>query len=234
MAHPSNQARANDARRRQAKTGESYAAALDAVRKDRLRKIDALEADSATPAVLQDDLHEVPVPKELTELVRYHADRVTSYLAAAVDEGRWQADDFADWQRMTLYKLTDGLAHLHLLIGTITAYLRDAGTSEHSLQRYLQVGEARQVEAFITPRVQEHLAGLTNGEKPEDSVVWYDVGSCIAEGKGWSNPDRHDALEGCLYALYTGYPDDPEALDHLPQDLRKRVLALLPHVRSTK
>ncbi|GGZ30321.1 hypothetical protein [Streptomyces poonensis] len=229
---PSNQARANEARRRQAETGESYASALAAVRRDRLRAADSLTAASGKPGD-PPDFHDVPVPQELPELVRYHAHRIVRYLAQAVDEGRWADGDFAEWQRMTLYKLTDGLEHLHLLIGTISAYLRDADVPPSHLRRYLQVGEDRHVQAFLTPRVEEHLAGLTQRPKPENSIVWHSVGADIAAREGWCDPDRHDTLEVWLNALCSSYPDDPQALDHLPPRLRERVLALVPHLRIT-
>ncbi|MGV9654453.1 hypothetical protein [Streptomyces sp. NPDC003554] len=169
---PSNQARANEARRHQAQTGESYAAALAAVRRDRLRAADSLDADSGK-AGDPPDFHDVPVPQELPELVRYHANRIVRYLGQAVDEGRWANDDFAEWQRSTLYKLTDGLEHLNLLIGTISAYLRDIGVPPSYLRRYLQVREDRHVQTFLTPRVEEHLAGLTQQPRPEGSVIWH-------------------------------------------------------------
>ncbi|MFJ8608108.1 hypothetical protein ACIRH0_13045 [Streptomyces sp. NPDC093675] len=230
MMRPSNQARANEARRRQAETGESYSSALAAVRCDRLQAADSLEAAAVKPGD-PPNLHDVPVPQELPELVRYHANRIVRYLAQAVDEGRWADDDFAEWQRITLYKLTDGLEHLNLLIGTISAYLRDAGVPPSHLRRYLQVREDRHVQAFFTPRVEEHLAGLTRQPEPEGSVVWHSVGADIAAGQGWCDPDRHDTLEVWLNAFCSNYPDDPQALDHLPPRLRERVLALVPHLR---
>jgi len=227
-----NQARANAARRRQAETGESYAAALEAVRRDRLREPDDVtEAGNPPVAKGADYFHNQPVPEVLTELVRYHIHRIAKYLYFAMDEGRWRSD-FAEWQATTLYKLTDAMAHLHLLIGTITAYLRDEGVSQYFLRRYLQVNDDCQVEAYFTPRVEEHLAGLTGRAAPENSVVWHSVGSDIASRSGWSHPERHEALEAALHALYGNYPDDSEAFDHLPPALQERVLALLPLLKD--
>ncbi|MGC5543716.1 hypothetical protein ACPYPE_23885 [Streptomyces griseus] len=226
-----NQARANEARQRQSQTGESYAAALQAIRLERLSRLgDISEADGAgghDPV----DLHERAVPEELTELVRYHSHRIAKYLYFAVDEGRYR-EDLAEWQRNTLYKLTDGLEHLHLLIGTIAAYLRETGVTDDFLRRYLQVRNDRQVEAYFTPSVQEHLAGLTGRQAPQNSVVWHDVGRHIANHSGWSSPERHDELEVALHALYANYPDDSRAFDHLPPDMQMRILAVLNCLRT--
>lgn len=226
-----NQARANAARRRQRETGESYAAALQAVRLDRRSGLDdptaADDARTATPK----DLHEQPVPEALTELVRYHTHRIVRYLYFAVDEGHYR-EDLAEWKSTTLYKLTDALEHLHLLIGTIAAYLREAGATQHTLRRYLQVQDDRQVEAYFTPCVDEHLAGLTGREAPQDSVIWHEVGRHIANRSGWSQPERHDDLEVLLNALYANYPDDTQAFDHLPTALRERVLAVVTLLRA--
>ncbi|MEW2297927.1 hypothetical protein ABZ719_35420 [Streptomyces sp. NPDC006743] len=225
-----NQARANAARRRQSETGEPYATALQAVRLDRLTRLDDLsEADA--PAGAPANLHDRPVPEELTELVRYHAHRIVRYLYFAVDEGHYR-EDLADWQSATLYKLTDALEHLHLLIGTIAAYLREAGVTDSFLRRYLQVGDDRQVEAYFTSSVEEHLAGLMGREAPQDSVIWHTVGRHIASRSGWSKPDRHEELEVLLQALYANYPDDDQAFDHLPTAMQERVLAVIQHLRT--
>ncbi|MFJ4568996.1 hypothetical protein ACIP4U_36160 [Streptomyces caelestis] len=228
-----NQARANAARRRQAETGESYAAALEAIRLDRHREHDgATEPGGNLPVGRGSDyFHSEPVPEVLTELVRYHSHRIAKYLYFAMDEGRWRSD-FAEWQAMTLYKLTDAMAHLHLLIGTISAYLRDEGVDRYFLRRYLQVNDDHQVETYLTPRVEEHLAGLTGQPAPEDAVVWHSVGSDIAARTGWSHPERHEALEAALHAHFGNYPDDNQAFDHLPPALQERVLALIPLMRD--
>ncbi|MEV5149350.1 hypothetical protein AB0L14_34400 [Streptomyces sp. NPDC052727] len=227
-----NQARANAARRRQAETGESYAAALEAIRLDRLHEREgATEAVSTPVGRGPDYFHNEPVPVVLTQLVQYHSHRIAKYLYFAMDEGRWRSD-FAEWQAMTLYKLTDAMAHLHLLIGTISAYLRDEGVEQYFLRRYLQVNEDQQVEAYFTPRVEEHLAGLTGRPAPEAPGIWHSVGSDIASQTGWSNPERHEALEAALHALYGTYPDDSQAFDHLPPALQDRVLALIAIMRA--
>ncbi|MEU6444805.1 hypothetical protein [Streptomyces sp. NPDC047046] len=223
-----NQARANAARRRQAETGESYAAALEAIRRDRLREPDGV-TDAGEPPLGKgaDYFHDEPVPEALTELVRYHSHRVAKYLYFAMDEGHWRSD-FAEWQAMTLYKLTDAMAHLQLLIGTITAYLRDEGVGQYFLRRYLQVNDDCQVEAYFTPRVEEHLAGLTGRPAPEGAAVWHSVGSDIASRTGWSDTGRHQVLEAALQAHFANYPDDSHAFHHLPPVLQERVLALIP------
>lgn len=227
-----NQARANAARRRQAETGESYAAALEMIRMDRPRKLDdPTEAGNRPAGRGPEYFHDEPVPEVLTELVRYHSHRIARYLYFAMEEGHW-GNDFAEWQAMTLYKLTDALEHLHLLIGTISAYLRNEGVEQYFLRRYLQVNEDHQVEKYFTPRVEEHLAGLTGQPAPENPVVWHSVGSDIANRSGWSRPERHEALEAALHAHFGNYPDDDQAFDHLPTPLQERVLALIPLMRE--
>ncbi|MFI5808368.1 hypothetical protein [Streptomyces sp. NPDC051561] len=175
----------------------------------------------------------MPVPEVLTELVRYHSNRIAKYLHCAMDEGRWNTDDFAEWQAMTLYKLTDAQEHMHLLIGTISAYLRGEGAGAYFLRRYLQVNDDQQVEAYFTPTVKEHLAGLTGQEEPEDAVVWHSVGRDIAGRTGWCDPDRHDTLEAALHALYGNYPYDNQDLHHLPAHLRSRVMAFIAASQPT-
>jgi hypothetical protein len=229
-----NQARANAARRRQAETGESYAAALAAIRLDRLRKHDAATQAGSSPVGRGPDYFQnEPVPEVLTELVRYHSHRIAKYLYLAMDEGRWRSN-LAEWQATTLYKLTDAMAHLHLLIGTIAAYLRDEGVERYFLRRNLQVNEDRQAEAYFTPRVEDHLAGLTGQPAPEHSVLWHSVGSNIASQQGWSHPEQHEAPEAALHALYGNYPDDSEAFDHVPPAFQKRVLALMTIVKNSE
>ncbi|MGQ7754891.1 hypothetical protein ACUN29_41820 (plasmid) [Streptomyces sp. WC2508] len=227
-----NQARANAARQRQARTGESYAAALEMIRLDRLRKLDDPAEVGSPPASRGPEyFHAEPVPEVLTELVRYHSHRIAKYLYLAMDEGRW-GHDFAEWQAMTLYKLTDALEHLHLLIGTISAYLRNEGVERYFLRRYLQVNEDHQLERYFSSQVEEHLAGLTGQPAPEDSVVWHSVGSDIADRSGWSKPERHEVLEAALHAHFGNYPDDGQAFDHLPVPLKEHVLALIPLMRE--
>lgn len=220
-----NQARANAARLRQAETGESYAAALAAVRQDRLERFDQVHAeppsDSAVP-----NFHGQPVPPELPRLLRYYSWRIARYLHDAQVESRSYDEDFADWQRLTLYKLSDALEHFHILIGVITAYLRDVGVPAPYLRRYLQVTNDRHVEAFYTPRVEDFLAGLTR-QAAEDSTsdIWHRIGTEAAVGS--FEPDG-EALEVVLNALFANWSDDDMALDHLPMPLQHRVRKLLP------
>ncbi|MFK0120805.1 hypothetical protein [Streptomyces sp. NPDC090994] len=199
---------------------------------DRLPKPDVSTHTGDVPAGRDVDyFHKQPVPEALTELVRYHSHRISKYLYFAMDEGHWR-NDFAEWQAMTLYKLTDAMAQLRLMIGTITAYLRDEGVDEYFLRRYLQVNEDRQVQEYLTPRAEEHLAGLTGKPEPEHTGVWHSVGSDIAARTGWSAADRHEALEAALHAHFCNYPDDAQALDHLPSALKEQVLTLIPLLRT--
>lgn len=92
---------------------------------------------------------------------------------------------------------------MRLHVGTIAAHLRKGGATDYALRRYLQVGGKRQVKAYFTPSVQEHLAGPTGRDAPQNSIVWHDVGQHIVDRSGWNNPERHDELEVLLQALYT-------------------------------
>ncbi|WP_326794111.1 hypothetical protein OG946_00245 [Streptomyces sp. NBC_01808] len=148
-------ARKNAVREQRSRTGQTHQAALHEVRTDRLAHRAALKqqdqhADDHEP--LPKLRYDTPVPPELASLVRYHAAKVTYHLNDALCEGHYNIDCFAEWQRSTLYRLTDSLEYLHLLIGTIAAYLRADGATTTEFQRFLQVPDARAVENFITPR----------------------------------------------------------------------------------
>jgi hypothetical protein len=219
-----------EARRRRQETGQPYAAALSEVRKDRKAHRAGLDAAAEPP-----NHEDVLTPKGLLNVLRYQVNRTACYLHEALDNSRYYEHDFAEWQRLVLYKLTDGLEHLLLLIGTIAQFLQEEGVPPAALCRYLQVRDDREVSAFMTPKVSEHVAGLRGRDRPEGpgSAIWYAVGKGIAAQDKWCDPEREDALEVFLSALFTNHPDDDQALDHLPDDLRHRVLTLLPHRNGT-
>ncbi|MEU3736871.1 hypothetical protein AB0E78_07355 [Streptomyces sp. NPDC032198] len=174
-----------------------------------------------------------PVPGELSGLVRFHADAICRYLNDAIHRDRYTGLPFYEWQRMTLYHLTDALEHLNLLIGTIAAYLQDQRVDPQRIRSHLQVRDEKAVRALVTPSALAHLAGLTGKTTEEDrSGVWHDVGASIAEGTGWASPEREAALEAALAALYANYPDDEEAFGNLPTPLKERALAFNELVRS--
>ncbi|MEV5876998.1 hypothetical protein AB0L75_22705 [Streptomyces sp. NPDC052101] len=206
------QAEKNATRVRQEVTGQPYQAALKDLREERLaHREDVLNQPPWASA------SDGPVPSELSALVRFHADTICRYLNDAVHRARYTGLPFYEWQRMTLYHLTDALEHLNLLIGTVTAYLQEQRVAPGQIRSHLQVRDDKAVQAFVTPSALAHLAGLTGKTATENqSGVWQNVGASIADGTGWSCPEREDALEAALAALYGNYPDDEEAFDNLP------------------
>ncbi|MFI1969801.1 hypothetical protein [Streptomyces cinnamoneus] len=216
------QAEKNATRARQKATGQPYQAALKDLRDERLaHREGVINQPPWAPA------GDGPVPSELSGLVRFHAYVICRYLNDAIHRARYTGLPFYEWQRMTLYHLTDALEHLNLLIGTVTAYLQEQRVAPGQIRSHLQVGNDKAVQAFITPSALAHLAGLTGKPSTEEQTgVWHDVGASIADGTGWSCPGREDALEAALAALYGNYPDDEEAFDNLPAPLKERALAL--------
>ncbi|MFD7972768.1 hypothetical protein [Streptomyces clavifer] len=83
-----------------------------------------------------------------------------------------------EWRRLVLYALTDALAHTHLLVGTIAAYLQREDLDPDLLRRYLQ---APNPDRYISREAVQHLDGLTCA-RPEEPVepTWTQVGRCIA------------------------------------------------------
>ncbi|MFJ7129111.1 hypothetical protein [Streptomyces sp. NPDC098101] len=222
------QAEKNATRSRQKATGQSYQAALVSLRNERID-----HREKVTSAPPSGPTADGPVPAELAGLVRFHADSVCRYLNDAIHRARYTSLPFYDWQRMTLCHLTDALEHLHLLIGTIAAYLQEHHVSAARIRSHLQVNDEKAVAAFITPSALSHLCGLTG--KPaegQQSSVWHSVGVSIATGSGWSCAEQEDALEVLLAALYANYPDDEEAFDNLPAPLKERALALTGQIRA--
>ncbi|MFF3273127.1 hypothetical protein ACFYWU_19700 [Streptomyces chrestomyceticus] len=221
------QAEKNATRERQEATGQPYQAALKGLREERLAHREGVINQPAwSPA------DEGPVPSALSGLVRFHADNICRYLNDAVHRARYTGLPFYEWQRMTLYHLTDALEHLNLLIGTIAAYLQEQRVAPGQIQSHLQVRDDKAVRAFITPSALTHLAGLTGKTVEGRPGVWHDVGASIAKHTGWTCPEREDALETALAALYANYPDDEEAFDNLPAPLKERALALNELLRS--
>ena len=214
------------ARRRRGETGQSYASALADIRQEHRTRLDV--AQQCLPEPKHDG---VPVPDVLLDLVRYHSCSIGSHLNEALDNGHFFAGDFAEWMRLTLYTLSDGLERHFLLVGAIAAFLRNEGVPNALLRRFLRVRTDSEMEVFMAPRVLEHVAGLRNepmGDDGSRSAAWHFVGERLAAGENRTE-GRYDDLEVFLGALFTGYPEDALALDHLPQRLRDRILALLPH-----
>ncbi len=106
------------------------------------------------------------VAPELLALVTYHCRHINAYLARAQSLGNQHEAWMGEWQRLVLYALTDALAHNHLLVGTIAAYLQHQDLDADLLRRYLQ---SPHPDRYITGEAVDHLDGLT-GAVPERST----------------------------------------------------------------
>ncbi|WP_405763963.1 hypothetical protein OHU34_43450 [Streptomyces sp. NBC_00080] len=122
------------------------------------------------------------VPPELLALVTYHCRHINAYLARAQHLKTLHGDSMKQWQRLVLYALTDALAHNHLLVGTLAAYLQRQDLDADLLRRYLQSPDP---DRYITREAVEHLDGLT-GAVPEEAAepVWTGIGRRIARDGG--------------------------------------------------
>ncbi|MEV8047719.1 hypothetical protein AB0P02_28335 [Streptomyces griseoluteus] len=118
------------------------------------------------------------VPPELLAVVAHHCRRINAYLAHAQHLQTLHGDHMKQWQRLVLYALTDALAHNHLLVGTLAAYLQRQDLDADLLRRYLQSPDP---DRYITREAVQHLDGLT-GAVPEEAAepVWTAVGRQIA------------------------------------------------------
>ncbi|WP_406834835.1 hypothetical protein ACICHK_00220 [Streptomyces sp. AHU1] len=118
------------------------------------------------------------VPPELLALVNYHCRRINAYLARAQHLQSLHGVSMTEWQRLVLYPLTDALAHNHLLVGTLAAYLQRQDLDPDLLCRYLQSPDP---DRYITHEAVQHLDGLT-GAVPEEPAepVWTAVGRHVA------------------------------------------------------
>ncbi|MGW1196553.1 hypothetical protein ACWD4B_11980 [Streptomyces sp. NPDC002536] len=183
-------ARKKDARRRQDATGQQYHQALADVREDRYTHLDRVERGDYPAAAVRDD---DPVPLELRNLVRHHANCIARYLHQALSLGRYYSDDFGEWQRNGLRRLTDAQDHLFLLIGTITAYLQEQHVSPDRLRMYLDVRDHQAVQKYFTPQVRQHLDGLTGKPVDGSESFIHHVGQGLADGS-WSEPAFEDTL----------------------------------------
>ncbi|MGW6021212.1 hypothetical protein [Streptomyces sp. NPDC055099] len=228
-----NHARKNAARQHREAAGGSYAASLAHIRADRLDHRDRVTSSEYTPPGTLS--YDAPVPDELPNLVRHHVDTVNMYFREVLTQAHY-ARGYKDWARIVLYRLTDALEHMHLMIGTIAGHLQENHVTTETLRSYLQVRNDRDVQAFVTPRALEHLDGLV-GRPLSDSDgmdINHRVGQCIAERRGWAEPDREDTLEAFLCALYSNYPYDSGAFDSLPEHIKSCALqaAALSLVKS--
>ncbi|MFC9652747.1 hypothetical protein [Streptomyces sp. NPDC056937] len=115
------------------------------------------------------------VPPELLALVNHHCRRINAYLARAQ---HLHGASMSEWQRLVLYALTDALAHNHLLVGTLAAYLQRQDLDADLLRRYLQSPDP---DRYITRETVQHLDGLTSAvpEEPAEPV-WMTVGRHVA------------------------------------------------------
>ncbi|MEV7872687.1 hypothetical protein AB0P17_42820 [Streptomyces sp. NPDC088124] len=119
---------------------------------------------------------------ELLALVTHHCRRINAYLARAQHLQTLHGDSMKQWQRPVLYALTDALAHNHLRVGTLAAYLQRQDLDADLLRRYLQSPDP---DRYITREAVQHLDGLT-GAVPEEPAepIWTSVGQHIARDGG--------------------------------------------------
>jgi hypothetical protein len=122
------------------------------------------------------------VPPELLALVTYHCRRINAYLTRVQQLQTLHGDHMKQWQRLVLYDLTDALAHNHLLVGTLAAYLQRQDLDSDLLRRYLQSPDP---DRYITCEAVQHLDGLT-GAVPEEAAepIWTGIGRRIARDGG--------------------------------------------------
>ncbi|MBC3844623.1 hypothetical protein GXW82_43945 [Streptacidiphilus sp. 4-A2] len=174
-----NQARRNAARQLMRETGVNYQAALLAVAAEQAAAPEG-GAVAARPAV--DHLRPA-----LRDLVRAHCWKVSRYLDRAMNEtrilehvkgdGPCSKADRAEWERITLYNLSDAARRLNLLLGTLAVDLQARGADNQLLQRFLQTDTEAEALAFLSDDAREHHAGLTGGPTPPDGdlAIWYAV-----------------------------------------------------------
>lgn len=127
------------------------------------------------------------VPAELLAAVTYHCRYISMYLARARQLGTQHKTCMDEWQRLVLLALTDALAHNHLLVGALAAYLQRQEVDEDLVCRYLQSPDP---DRYVTRHAVDYLDGLT-GSRPEtpDEPAWMHVGRSIARNAH----DGHDA-----------------------------------------
>ncbi|GGJ27851.1 hypothetical protein GCM10010121_043960 [Streptomyces brasiliensis] len=118
------------------------------------------------------------VPEELMAAVTYHCRYISKHLAKAQNLGSQHKTSMEEWQRLVLYALTDALAHNHLLVGALAAYLQRQQVDDDLVRRYLQTPDP---DRYVTRHAIDHLDGLT-GSRPEtaEEPAWTHVGRCIA------------------------------------------------------
>ncbi|NUK23490.1 hypothetical protein [Streptomyces lunaelactis] len=176
-------ARKNAARSHQEVSGLNRRAALQDIR-------DALPpARESRRAALAPDAVDDIVPKELLALVHDHCRRSGRHLNEAVGLGRSHADLPSEWRRLVLYALTDALAHTHLLVGTLAAYLQQQGVDDDLIRRYLQSPDP---DRYITQDALDHLSGLMGHPVPDGELesTWHFIGRQIAQHTGNDQPPQ--------------------------------------------
>ncbi|MEU2468593.1 hypothetical protein ABZ580_30855 [Streptomyces sp. NPDC012486] len=118
------------------------------------------------------------MPEELLALVKHHSRAITMYLGRAQSVGSLHEGSMTQWRRLVLYALTDALAHNHLLVGTIAAYLQREDLDPDLLRRYLQ---SPNPDRYVSREAVQHLDGLTGARTKESpEPTWTEVGRHIA------------------------------------------------------
>lgn len=224
-----NQARRNAARQLMRETGVNYQAALLAVAAEQ----PAQETGAAGTEPATDHL-----PSALRELVRAHCWKISRYLDRAMNEtrmlvhvkgqGPYSKADRKEWERITLYNLSDAARQLNLLLGTLALDLQLRGADGWELQRFLQTSTEAEGLAFICDDARELHAGLTGGPVPPDGdlPVWHSIGEAIKDGSAGASDPLFDMTECFLAALHGNLTEDSHIFDGFAPSMRALTIEL--------
>ncbi|MEU5385259.1 hypothetical protein [Kitasatospora cineracea] len=213
-----NHARTNAARRYRAKMGGSHRAAIAAVREDR-------RAHQGKNNAAQRAAADAPVCPELVHAVAHHIEVVCRQFHEMLLH-QYAAHNYTDYARMVLYRATDAIEQLHLLVGILVADLRDNGVPNRQIRRFVQAGDNDEIDQFITKSARRQLDGLRGRPAPDNDRpaldFAYPIGKNIRERTGFAQPRIEAAIEAFLTALYGPVGDD--AIDEQPEGIRSLAL----------
>lgn len=130
-----------------------------------------------------------------------------------------------DWQRMTLFRVTDAADTMDMAALLLAAYCQHTGMSDETLQAYLQVGQQHDRAAGPSESERQELAGLLGGPAPDTNSrkaqMLYSWGQIHARNALTPEDDPQKLLtEACLHGLRAKLRDDVDALDsYLPPQM---------------
>lgn len=166
---------------------------------------------------------EGPVPDPLLALARSSAAMAVRYMNELLEECRWSADDMAEWQRLAMYKTSDAISTLQLLLDTVSLYLRENGASDYTIARYRQEPESRVPRDFGT-NAHDCLDGLLGRpSRTGEAEVWHHFAARLVKQDSRLRLAETEVLEVLMAAMYCSEAYDDDALAHLPERLRQRV-----------